>query len=187
VALLDLSYDDPDGAYAGGSGSVVATSERGLKPLALQFNAGYAKSISPKLTLDAGIVHAEYSTYSRNSPGHSYTEVYAGFTHEGLSGRLSFSPYYFHSGNWTLYGEVADVFKLGARLQLNAHVGLLAPVRNSRSFEQHPEFDWRIGLTRRFGPLSAQVAWTGGRRLRSYRANRIHTGDALVVGLSLIL
>ena len=166
---------------------MVASSESGLKPLGLQLNAGYAKSVSPKLTLDAGIVHAEYSHYSRNAPGHSYTEVYAGFTHGGLSGRLSVSPHYFHSGTWTVYGEINDDFRLAPRLTLDGHVGLLAPLRQSSYFDQRAEFDWRVGLTRRFGPISAQVAWTGGTALGSYRSGHDRTGNALVVGLSCIL
>jgi uncharacterized protein (TIGR02001 family) len=185
VAILDLSYDDASGAYAAVSGSaVVRTSE--VEPLGLQLNAGYARRLSSIGTLDVGIVHSEYSNYSTAIPGNSDTELYVGLTRKHLSGRLYFSPHYFESGTWTLYGELDHSLDLAPTLNLNGHIGMLAPVRRLDGSVARSAYDWRVRLNRQFGRLSVHAAATGGRQVYRYEGIARHDGKALVFGATLI-
>ena len=161
VGLVDLSYDDASGAYLAASGTAVASSD-GVHPLALIVNGGLAKRLQSGITIDAGIVHSEYSHYSSALSGRSYTEVYGGVSRKSVSGRLYFSPHYFGTGHATLYGELDNNVGLARKLRLQGHVGLLVPLRG----KQHPILDWRLGLTRQFGRISLHAAWAGaaGRR-----------------------
>ena len=186
VAILDLSYDDPSGAYGAVSGSaVVRTSE--LEPLGLQVNAGYARRLSSIVTLDIGVVHSEYSNYSSAIPSNSDTELYAGLTRKHLSGRLYFSPHYFESGTWTLYGEIDHSMDLAPTLNLSGHIGMLIPVRSRGGSVARSAHDWRVRLSRQFGRLSVHAAATGGRQVYRYEGIRGHDGKALVFGATWIL
>jgi len=186
VGTLDLSYDDPSGAYAAASGTLVASSE-GIKPLSLQLNAGYAKEVRAGLTLDLGIVQSKYSRYSTTVHGDAYTEAYAGLTFKSVTARVHLSPHYFESGRWTLYGELNHGLVLTRKLSLNSHVGLLVPVRSDRDVDSHGQFDWRVGLDRQLGRFALHAAFTGARGVRHYDQQRAHSGGALIVGASLIL
>ena len=119
IANLDLSYDDPSGAYASLSGSVVAADS--VRPFSLQLGAGYAHRLASGTTLDFGATHSAYRHYARDTRSGSYTEIYAGIARGSVSSRLSFSPHYFRSGEWTLYGEVNGNFSLAPRLRLTGH------------------------------------------------------------------
>ena len=117
VGLVDLSYDDASGAYLAASGTAVASSD-GVHPLALIVNGGFAKRLQSGITIDAGIVHSEYSHYSSALSGRSYTEVYGGVSRKSVSGRLYFSPHYFGTGHATLYGELDNNVGLARKLRL---------------------------------------------------------------------
>ena len=183
VALLDLSYDDPDGVYVATSLSAVASSG-GLRPLALVLNGGYAKRLSSGVTLDFGIVHSEYSHYSKSSQGRSFTELYAGLTHGRLTGRVYLSPHYFESATWTTYGELNGNFGIAPKLNLDGHVGVLIPVRNHDGGDIRPRYDWRLGLTRELGRASVHAAWTGGQGIHHYDDTHPRGGSAFVFGIS---
>jgi uncharacterized protein (TIGR02001 family) len=185
VAIFDLSYDDPEGAYAAVSASTVLRSD-GVRPLGLQLNGGYAKRLSPMLSLDLGLVHSIYSHYSSADPGRSYTELYAGLTHGSISGRLHVSPHYFESGTSTLYGELDNSLPIARKLRLSGHVGLLTPIRRRDGSETRSAFDWRLGLSHELGRFSLHAAWTGRARLSDNEDERGHGGSALVFGASCI-
>jgi len=186
VAILDFAYDDPSGAYAAASGSAVASSEE-VRPLALQLSAGYATRLSSGLTLDVGVAHSEYSRYATAARARSYTEIYAGLSRKYLTGRVYFSPHYFDSHTSTLYGELNGEVGIAPKLSLSTHVGTLVPVRSRGSGAWHPQYDWRLGLTRQLGRASLHAAWIGGDQFRRYGANRRHRSDGLVFGVSFTL
>jgi uncharacterized protein (TIGR02001 family) len=186
VALVDLAYDDPSGVYAAASGSTVASPD-GVRPLALQLNGGYATRLSSGFTLDLGVAHSEYSRYATVARARSYTEIYAGLSRKYLTGRVYFSPHYFDSNTWTLYGELNGDIGIAPKLSLNGHVGTLVPVRSGGAAEWHPQYDWRLGFARQFGRASVRASWTGGDQLHRYGANGRHSSDALVFGVSLAL
>ena len=183
VGFVDLSYDAPNGFYAAVSGSVVVTRHDGLQPLGLLLNAGYAKALKAGLTLDLGAIHSAYAHYSSRGPYKSYTEVYAGLSGQRLSGRIYLSPDYLKPGVASAYGELEANFPLAPKWRLTAHGGVLIPLRSRNDYDSYqPEFDWRLGVTREFGHVSLQAAWTGhGSEREPYRDR---AGNAFVVGLS---
>jgi uncharacterized protein (TIGR02001 family) len=185
VGILDLSYDAPDGLYGAVSGSIVATRHRGLQPLALQLNGGYAKRLSSSLTLDFGIVHSAYSSYSTAPTGKSYTEAYVGVAGKILSSRISVSPDYFNRGAWTVYSEADASLPAGKQLHFTAHVGMLAALADRRTGESYrPQFDWRLGLARSLGRLSVSVALADTARGRDLDRQRSYRRPVLIVGLT---
>ena len=188
VGIFDISYDAPDGLYAAASGSAVATRHDGLQPLGLQLNGGYAKRLSPSLTLDLGVVHSNYSRYSSSGPARSYTEAYAGIAGKFLSGRIYVSPDYLKPGAWTAYGEVNGNVPAGSKLRFIGHIGLLLPFERRVDYETYrPEFDWKLGVARDFGPVTATVAWTGTRHHEDRYPYESRATRALVFGLTYAL
>jgi uncharacterized protein (TIGR02001 family) len=182
VAILDLSYDHPTGLYGTVSGSVVASRGDGLRPLGLILNGGYAKRLSLGPTVDGGVTHSEYSTYSNRAAKRSYTEVYAGISGKLLTGRIYLSPDYLKHGS--LYGELNGNLPVGSKLHLSAHAGLLIPLRQAAYEPYGRDVDWRIGLVRQFGPVSVQAGWTAVRPGHELYRYRYHHRDALVFGLT---
>jgi uncharacterized protein (TIGR02001 family) len=185
VGIVDLSYDDATGLYGALSASAVAT-RNGLQPLGLVLNAGYAKRLTSGITLDSGVTHSVYSKYSDRRAAKSYSEAYAGFSGKFLTARLYASPDYLKGG--TVYGELIATAPLASNLSLSGHAGLLIPLGNGGSgYSYRREIDWRIGVTRQFGPLSVQAAWTGvspGQNLYRYD---YHSRNALVFGFTYAL
>jgi uncharacterized protein (TIGR02001 family) len=159
----------------------------GVEPLSVQLNAGYAKRLGRVLTVDLGAVHSSYSRYSKAVAGGSYTEVYAGLTRKSLTARLHLSPHYFHTGTWTLYGEVDHSLDLARNLSLSSHVGLLAPVRSGAASNLHTQVDWRVGLDRQAGRFALHLAATGAGGVRRYADDRSRRHAAFVIGASLVL
>ncbi|HEY6048736.1 MAG TPA: TorF family putative porin [Sphingomicrobium sp.] len=188
VAILDLSYDDPDGLYAAASGSIVARRGTSLHPLQLQLYGGYARRLSPGLTLDLGAGQSIYSHYASVGPARSYTELYAGVSGKSLSSRISVSPDYFRSGSWSVYGEVNGNIRAPAKLRVEGHVGLLASLHNRRvSYYSQPELDWRIGVSRTFGRVSLHAALTGRGAGNGFYEDRGYGHRGVVVGLTYAL
>lgn len=185
AGFIDFSYD-AGGFYAALSASAVADPE-GPQPLGLQLNAGYAKQLPGEITLDTGVIHSEYMRYSTRGRATSYTEVYAGFSHKALSSRLFVSPHYFWAGTWTVYGEVDGSFRLASKLRATGHLGMLVPLHSPADHPLRSEWDWRLGLTRKLGPVSLQLAWTGAQPARASDPYRHHRAGALVAGFSWVL
>jgi uncharacterized protein (TIGR02001 family) len=184
--LIDLSYDDPSGAYLAASGTALVN-QGGVHPLALKLNAGYARRLASGVTLDAGIVHSRYSRYWNDAAGHSYTELYAGGNWKDLSARFYVSPRYFETRSSTLYGELEGNLNLAAGLRLNGHIGTQIPLQARNGSQTNPVFDWRVGLTRQFGRLSAHAAWSGRGRVRRYDGTYARSTNGIVAGVSCAL
>jgi len=183
VASLDLSFDRSEGAYAAASASIVASTADGLQPLGLQLNGGYARKLSPELTLDVGITHSNYARYSSRGRANSYTEAYVGLRHKFLTSRVYLSPHYFHAGTWTVYGELDGDVSPARKLHLIGHVGALTPLRRGGNTTP-TSFDWRIGVSRELGPVSLQLAWTGVRSAHYQAPNGARDQSRLIFGLS---
>jgi uncharacterized protein (TIGR02001 family) len=188
VGTVDLSYDASNGLYGALSGSAVATRHEGLQPLGFQLNAGYAKRLSPTLTLDLGITHAHYFTYASRGPGKDYTEAYAGLGGKLLSGRISISPDYLKRDLWTAYGEINGNVPAGKELHFTGHVGMLIPFESRVDYQRYrPEFDWRLGVARDFGPVTVSIVWSGLQRGRDLYQERSYGRRALVFGVAYVL
>lgn len=184
VGIVDFSYDDPSGAYAAISGSALASSRDGIKPLGLQLNAGYAKRLSD-VTIDGGVIHSAYSRYSSRGYANSYTELYAGLAYKFLSSRVAFSPHYFEHGARTLYGELDANVSPARKLHLTGHAGLLVPLDYGDDSESiTAQYDWRIGISRDIGRASLHLIGTGGGPGRDYYNGRAHERNAVIAGVS---
>jgi uncharacterized protein (TIGR02001 family) len=184
VGIFDLSYDAPSGIYGAVSGSAAATHGGHVEPIGLVLNAGYAKRQAPGISLDVGVVQSIYSGYSVGGHSRSYTEVYAGIAGKWLSARLYASPNYLRRSG-TVYAQVDGNLPLAKKLRLTGHVGILAPLHSNPGPAHYDrEVDWRIGVARQFGRVSAQAAWTGVRPGHAPRPNDDAGRSALVVGLT---
>ena len=184
MGILDLSYDAPTGFYGALSGSVVASRDEGPKPLGLIVNGGYAKQVSPHMSVDLGVTHSRYSTYSDRAASLAYTEAYAGISGKLVSARLNISPDYVKGGS--AYAEVNANLPLAKTLTFTAHAGLIIPFKEVHTgYSYSRDVDWKLGLAKIFGPVSVQAAWTAVRPGRQdiYR-DRHHRRGALIVGLT---
>lgn len=184
VGQLDLSYDDPGGFYGSLSGSLVVSSEYGLRPLGLQENVGYAKRLGTGPTMDVGVINANYSRYTGYERSTGYTEVYAGLVGKIFSSHIYVSPNYFHSGTWVAYAEVDAGIRPARKLRLTAHVGTLVPLESS--YASRVQYDWQIGATREVGPLSFHLALSAGGPGRDFYEGSWHHRRALVVGATCV-
>jgi uncharacterized protein (TIGR02001 family) len=184
VGQLDLSYDDPTGFYGSLSGSLVVSSEYGVKPLGLQENVGYAKRLGRGPTIDLGLINANYSRYTGYERSTGYTEVYAGLVGKVLSSHIYLSPNYFHAGAWAAYGEIEAGVSPIRKMRLTAHVGSLVPLGSG--YASRVQYDWQIGATRELGPLSLHVALSDGGPGRDFYDGRLHRRRALVVGATML-
>lgn len=156
------SYDDRGGLY--GDVAVVASTRPDGAPYLLGVigDVGYAVSLADSWTLDAGLTRAHYA----GRPGErsrGYSEAYVGAGHGGVSARLRYSPDYFGIADATLYAEVDAVVRPAPRWRILGHLGSLTYLGTLRSATiAQNQYDWRIGVARRVGPIDAQVAITGG-------------------------
>ena len=184
VGQLDLSYDDPSGFYGSLSGSLLRSSEYGIRPLALQENVGYAKRLENGPTIDVGIINSHYSRYSAYQPSNGYTEIYAGLIGRIFSSHIYLAPNHYHWGHWAAYGEVDAGFRPARKLRLTAHIG--SQVRFHPGFGSRIQYDWRIGASREIGPVSLHVALSDGGPGRDYYDDGVHRRRALIAGATFV-
>jgi uncharacterized protein (TIGR02001 family) len=187
VGILDLSYDATGGLYAALSASIVASRAEGIKPLSFTVNGGYAKQLRPGLTGEVGIIHSRYSHYSGLS-GRTYTELYAGVSGKVIGSRLSISPDYVGKARGTLHGEVNGHLDLTPKLLVDGAAGLLLPIgAGAYANGAKPQWDARVGVAQRLGPLTLHAAVTTRGIGPDLYSGRRHGRTALVVGVSTAL
>jgi uncharacterized protein (TIGR02001 family) len=187
VGMLDFAYDDASGFYAGAAASAVLGRGGDPAPLGIQVTGGYAKRLKSGTTLDFGITHSTYSYYVNGERGKSYTEAYVGVARGALSSRIFLSPHYFESGNWIAYGEVNANVSPARKWSIEAHAGMLVPLRTPHADRYRPNFDWRIGASRELGRVSLHAAWSDGSPGDDVYDQRRHSRSALVLGATLAL
>lgn len=184
VGEISLSYDDPGGLYGSLTGSVVLSSEYGLRPLGLLESIGYAKRLKVGPTIDVGVLNANYSRYTAYQRSSGYTEVYAGLVGKVFSSRIYLSPNYFRSHSWAAYGEVDAGIRPARKLGLRAHIGSLVPLGSA--YRSRVQYDWQIGATREAGPLSLHASLSGGGPGRDFYEDHWHRRRALIVGATML-
>lgn len=188
VATLDLSYDAPHGLYGSLSGTLVATRDEGPRALSAIVNAGYAKQLRSGLIADVGIYHTRYTHYSGLSSGRSFTEVYAGLMGKAFGGRISVSPNYLGVARWTAHGEVDGHLDLSRNTFVEGEAGLLVPLSKSAYQEHiHSQFDARLGLARREGPVTFHASVSARTGADAVYGGHGHDRVGLVLGLSTAL
>lgn len=180
VASAQITYDDPSGAYASVSGLTQIGGERRF--LGAIANAGYAKRLNRRVTLDVGVLRSQIrSAYSTGS-GFEYTEVYAGAYVGPVTGRLYYSPDYRRANSSTLYGELEAGFEPAAKWRVSGHVGLLTYLSSTifyRSGETHR--DWRVSVGRQLGRAELHAALSGGGP-KTYYGYALHRKAVFTVG-----
>jgi uncharacterized protein (TIGR02001 family) len=182
--IVDLSYDHPSGLYL--NGSAIADQDYGYRPALLGAiaNLGYARRLSPKVSLDLGLSHLDlfqrYGAHERLG----YTEAYAGVLADSVSARLYYSPGYFRSGVQTLYGEVDWASRPVAEFRFNAHLGWLDYLALPAGFRRRGQYDWRLGVSRPLGPFDLHLALTGGGPGPDFYDLHPHNKTALSGGVS---
>ncbi len=184
VATIDLSYDDKSGIYLSGFGAFTVTgSDPGL--LTAQADLGFAKRVTPRLALDAGVTHTEYTHRRGNAGSIGYTEFYAGVSRGKFSSRLYYSPDYLAAGVGTLYGEAELALEPHAHWGINLHAGKLVYVANRpRYANPNGQYDWSVGVSRQLGAVDLHATVSGGGPGRDYYVAEYHSRTAVTAGIS---
>ncbi len=159
VATFSITYDDARGPYAGLSLTAVAADD-GIEPLQSVQYAGYAQRLKSGISLDVGVSHWISSHYYTGEYGRNFSEAYVGIVGRRLSSHLFFSPDYDGHGA-ALYGEVDDLLLDRGNWSLTAHVGALAPPRETAEPRRSLRLDGRLAATRRFGRTALSFAFVG--------------------------
>jgi uncharacterized protein (TIGR02001 family) len=185
-----VSYDDASGFYLNGSISAVERSG-GPKLLGYQANAGFARRVSPVLSLDAGLVRSAFDyrypyPYEGGRWTH-YTEAYVGASLRDVTARLSYSPNYYDHGVSTLYAEMEAGFQPAEEWRLSAHVGALTYLDTPAYVDRSARYDWRLAASRQLGRFEVHSTLSGGGPRNSYVYGLGRSGTALTVGASLNL
>lgn len=180
-----LTYDDASGIYGGVSLSAVAARSEGVRFFDAQEYAGFAKRISPRLTLDLGVLNVDYGRYASVGTG-GYTEAYAGLIGHRLSGHLHLSPNYFGSGVATVYATVDDALFVRGAWSVNGHAGLFFWVAGGRPVGAPAvHYDWALAINRAVGPMRLHVGWVQGGPNRDFYAGRERPRGAAVAGVTI--
>lgn len=154
AAQLSLAYDGAGGWYAGALVSSVRP-EHHLHPQLLGY-LGLVRPLRRDWNWEAG---AQYTTV----PGrrdYSYPELYVGLATDQSSLRLSYARHYFGQPAPGLYAAYEHSWRLGDRLRLLGHVGLLR--RNGADPDGSTRYraDARAGLSLSWRDYDLQLAWT---------------------------
>lgn len=183
VVTADVGYDDRSGLYLGAATTAVITGDDpGI--LNVQGNIGYATRLNRTLTLDLGVVRTQYTARLRTRPAH-YTEIYSGLSAYGFSARAYYSPDYLTPGTSAVYGEIDYSVEPFANWQVSAHAGKLSFLANRPPLlSRSGYYDWRVGVSRQLGRLSAQAALSGGGPGPEYYGGTPHDRTTLVGGIS---
>ena len=183
AAQAGVTYDDAQGWYAG---AFVSTAEsagyhetHGVQAIGF---GGYAWRLASGLTLEAG---ADYSVVT-TSPRFDYTEVYAGFAFQNVSGRVYYSPRYFGQDSPAVYGELNLAQPLHDNVHLVAHVGVLGShAKTLYGPPPGPVVDGAAGVSFTWNGFNLQVSWVGVNHVSAaYAATGVGNRNGVVASLS---
>ena len=189
VATAAVSYDDRSGLYAILS-ATDTFGEDGPRFLGFDGAIGYAVRIAPQVSLDAGLHRTQYRAPYSGGTSTRYTEGYVGVTAHSISARIFYSPDYRASNAPTFYGELDTMFQPAPDWRVSAHVGALVYADGRPSYYRGYQvshdirYDWRFGLSRRFGRFEAHAALSGGGPGKTCSSGGAHDRTALTAGAS---
>ena len=185
IAGVQLTYDHHSGLYVSAS-AIGQLTKDDFRLLGKQGNIGFARRLTPELTLDLGAIRSEFRPADAYARRRDYTEFYGGLSYRGTVARLSYSPNYYYPRTPTLYGEVEASVEPRDKWHLTGHLGtqiyLDGPYYPGASSSY---FDWRLGLSRRLGALELHTAVSGGGPGKDYYGYQAHSKTALTAGASL--
>lgn len=179
-----MSYDDNSGLYLNGSAFRALAHDHDPALYGFTANVGYARRISPALSIDGGVLDSEY--HNRYGYGATrYTELYLGLLTSHLASHIYYSPNYFRAGSSTLYAELEGTVRTIKELRLNAHIGRLTYIAQPSGRPlRSDQYDWRLTASRRFGMFDLHVALTGGGPGKDYYDGLPHDKTALIGGIT---
>ena len=115
----------------------------------------------------------------------SYSEVYAGVSGKLVGARLSASPNYIGPAHWTLHGEINGHVDVTRSLLIDGSFGVLARMGNGGyQGKARPQWDARLGLSRRLGPVQFHAALTARANSGQIYVSHGHSRAAIVLGIS---
>lgn len=181
ATTLSISYDDAGGAYFEASVMGAGSFSHGVHRFRFEENGGYALRLAGGPTIDAGIVHADYSGYRIYHKKAVYTELYVGLIAGKLSAHLHYAPDYFQRGVTTLYADVDGSVPLTPHLRATGHLGVLRQLKGVREQAGRLTHDWSIGAVADVGHFSFQLTLASGANKRSFYGDADHGGTALIL------
>lgn len=184
VVTGELGYDDKSGLYT--NLSVTGQLADGGRFLGVEGNIGYARRLSPTVSIDAGVRHAHYDPSYDGGVARNYTEAYIGVAAGRIATHLYFSPNYFHAGVTTLYGEVEGALQPSPKWRISAHVGALGYLAMPYAYpvSRATRYDWRLGVARQLGSFELHAALSGGGPGKEYYSGNVHSRTAVSGGVS---
>ncbi len=179
---LGVAYDDLQGWYAGTFASTVTSATYGTRGVQSISFAGYSWRMPSGLSLEAG---ADYSAVTA-TPRYNYSEAYAGFAFQNVSGRLYFSPRYFGQDSSAVYGELNVAQPWLEHVRVLVHVGVLGSNANKRyGNPPGPLVDAAAGLEIDWEGFRVQLSWVGvNHSSGAYAITGIERRSGAVVSLS---
>jgi len=184
AATFSLSYDDAAGPYVEGSVMLAGNPSEGLERTRFEGNAGYALRLKDGPTLDAGVVHAEYTGYRIYGRQAVFTEFYAGLITHHVQAHVHYSPNYFQHGVATFYTDVDGTTPVAPMLRLSAHYGMLFQLDGHHEDAGTHTRDWRIGASTDVRKLTFEFAIASGSDKRSFYGAVKSGGTALLISVS---
>ena len=187
VATVRIGVDGKSGFYADGSVIAVLTRDDEARFLGYQVEVGMAKRVSQDWVVDVGVAHNEFRAAYPGGFPYTYSEGYIGATSGPISAYIFVSPNYYHSGFWTVYGQLEGSVSPAKDWTLTAHVGVLNHLYTPEPYylPHATLYDWRVGVTREFGNLELHTNLSGGGPGRQYSYGESHSRTAVVAGASL--
>jgi uncharacterized protein (TIGR02001 family) len=163
---LSLSYDHPDGWYAGGL--VSGVNLEGAESQQLVAYGGYSRVLNSELFPGVSWEGGISSTTFRQASDYNYSEAYIGLTSGNYSARVYYSPSYFYQNARTVYAEFNAAYTLRDNLELTAHAGLLDELSNSDTALPGTRYDCRFGIATRINDWNVQLAVTALQKKSTY-------------------
>ncbi|MBV8667005.1 MAG: hypothetical protein JO269_11035 [Burkholderiaceae bacterium] len=168
VAQASVEYDGTQDWYAGLFASPVSIEHDPAHAQAIVYG-GYAHPLWGAWSWDAGAGATRFA----GDAADNYAEIFAGFSGEHLSGRVSYSPNYYGLDVRTVYTELnANYTLLEPHWRVLAHLGYLhvPPLWYATTASR---YDSRVGLAANFGNWDVQLTWVAVERSRatSYYGN----------------
>lgn len=172
---LTLNYDAPDDWYAGASATRVEPTHGDRYAQILGYG-GYLIRADAAHHIEVG---ASYSHFTGDST-YDFAEAYVGLLGERWSARVYYAPNYFGRHSQSAYAELNSHHLLNERTRLFGHVGVLAPLRESRNPDGAPSssngdarktrLDLRLGAGFAHSDWDLQLAWVAASRGGPYPA-----------------
>jgi len=159
VVTLGLHHEDVSGFYLGGT--VTAAADRSA--LRLASGSQYAGYSFPtrSATIEIGVIHRSFRKDYSDEYAPDFTEVYAGISHGGLSGRIFLSPNYV-PGRFSVYSEAGAEIYAHRGWLLSGHAGLRLTSTSGPPIQtETTKLDWSLRLEKAVGRVSLGATVSG--------------------------